>query len=126
MSLADQLFAEMAVPVLMASSGDAASVYLTPRGGQRSGPYDAILENEGQREVDNDSGRTYVHERTLKFPLQNGLPFWSGQSLVGLVATIAGVEWAVELVDDLSPTWATVKLVRKAASEVSRPGYRKR
>ena len=126
MSLADDLFTAMGVPTLMATSGNPASVLLTPRGGQQTGPFDAILEDIGTREVADSQGEIFLRERLAKFPLQDGLPFWSGTKLVGMVATIAGQDWVVDVVEDLSPNVATVKLMRREAHEVSRPGYRLR
>ena len=126
MSLADSLFSTFGLPPLMDIAGDADLAYLTPRGGEAAGPFDVILENETTQRIDDDSGRKYEHQRIVKFPLQDGLPFWTGQSLVGLVVAIGGVDWNFDLVEALSESLATVRLVRRATSEMSRPGFRRK
>jgi hypothetical protein len=126
MSFADDLFTEAALPALQEFAGDPAAATLTTRGGDESGPFDAILEHEQTQRIEGDAGRVLEHSRLAKFPYHADLPFWTGGNLLGLIVTIAGVDWMVDLVENVSPSLATVKLVRRATSEVSRPGYRKR
>ena len=128
-SLADHLFEEFGLPVLQEYVGedplDDGGAYLTPRGGSRAGPFDVILEHATTQRIEND-GRTFEHGLVAKFPKQTGLPFWDGGSLIGLVVTIGDEDWAVDLVENLSDSMAVVRLMRRATSEVSRPGYRKK
>jgi hypothetical protein len=123
-SFVDQLFSAIGLPVLRGCLGEDNGAYLTPRGGQRSGPFDVILENHTQQRIENNDGRTLEHELIAKFPKQDGLPFWTGRSLVGLIVTLDGDEWALDLVQSLSESFAVVRLQRRASSEASRPGFR--
>lgn len=126
-SLADSLFSEFGLPVLQEQVGEEQQIaYLTALAEEPTGPFDVILEHVATQRVENDDGRKLEHELIAKFPRQDGLPFWSGTNLIGLAATIGGVVWSVDLVQSLSDSLATVRLVRKATSEVSRPGFRRK
>jgi hypothetical protein len=114
------------LPALEEFAGEPAAITLTTRAGDESGPFDAVLEHVQSQRIENESGRVFEHSRVAKFPYDADLPFWTGASLVGLTATIGGVEWMVDLIENLSPSLATVRLVRRATAEVSRPGYRKK
>ena len=122
----DQLFAAKGVPVLQKFLGDDAGAYLTPRGGPKAGPFPVILWNAETQTVDDDSGKKFQHIQIADFPRHDGLPFWSGVSLVGLVVTIEGVDWSFELVESLSDSMATVKLNRRATTEVTHCGFRRK
>jgi hypothetical protein len=125
-SFADNLFAEMGVPVLKEYVGEESEgAYLTPRGGTRAGPFDVILEHVATQRTENGSGRTLEHVQIAKFPKQEGLPFWTGTTLVGMTVTIGDVDWAFDLVEALSDSMAVVRLTRRGTSEVSRPGFRR-
>jgi len=123
-TLAGLLFEEFGLPVLQECVGQSAAAYLTPRGGPRAGPFDVIVENVTTQREDGD-GRTLEHVLIARFPIQDGLPFWSGANLVGLAVEIRGEAWACKLVENLSDSLATVRLTRRATSEVARPGYRR-
>jgi len=124
-SLADELFEDFAVPVLLEHAGQADAAYLTARGEAQTGPFDVILEHAVTQRIENDSGRTLEHSLIAKFPVQAPLPFWTGASLVGLIVTIDGTDWVLDLVENLSDSLAVVRLLRRATSEVSRPGFRR-
>jgi len=102
------------------------TAYLAALAEDPSGPYDVILGHVAAQRIENESGQTIEYELIANFPRQNGLPFWSGTNLVGLTATIDGVAWAVDLVQALSDSMATVRLVRRATAEVSRQGFRRK
>jgi hypothetical protein len=125
-SLADDLFAEMGIPVLEDFLGDRTGVYLKARGGEPTGPFAATIQNATTEKTEGEAGRGWQHVRIASFPVQDGLPFWSGQHLIGLVVTIAGVEWNFDCVQRLSDSMATVRLVRRTTAEISRPGLRRK
>jgi len=123
----DDLFGQLAVPVLMEHLGESvAGVYLTPKGGEQLGPFEAIAGPQSTVEADSSDAKQKKHQRIVEFPVQDGLPFWDGRSLVGATVTIGGVDWALEIVETVSPSLATVRVIRRAANEVSRPGYRQK
>jgi len=123
----DELFCATAVPLLMQHLGETvAGVYLTPKGRQKVGPFEAIVDPQTTVEADSSDAKQKKHVRILQFPVQSGLPFWDGRSLVGAMVEIAGEDWALEDVETLSPSLATVRVVRRIITEVSRPGYRQK
>jgi len=123
----DGLFGQLAVPALMQHLGEAvAGVYLTPKGGQKLGPFEAIVDPQTTVEADSSDAKQKKHVRIVQFPVQTGLPFWDGRSLIGATVEIGGVDWALEAVETLSPSVATVRVIRRVTNEVSRPGYRQK
>ena len=123
----DYLYSSMAVPVLMQHLGESsAGVYLTTRGGQKLGPFEAIVEPQTTVEADSSDAKQQKHVRIIQFPVQSGLPFWDGRSLVGAVVDIDSVDWAVEAIEILSPSLASVRVIRRVTTEVSRPSYRQK
>ena len=127
MSRFDSLFTRFAVPVLQRFTGEAGSVWLTPRGGEAAGPFDTIAGPVESDLSDEDSGRVLRHKRTFKFARHDGLPFWSGEKLVGLKLTFDGVEWAYDQKrSNVSESMASIVGIRDAASEVSWPGFRRK
>jgi len=124
----DELYGEMAVPVLQEHLGEQSGdrVYLTPGGGDQAGPFDCIVGPVIIEEVDTENGLKKRYRRTLQFPFHAELPFWNAGATVGTTITIGGVVWSLDLVEELGESWATARAVRHTPVEVSRPGYRQK
>lgn len=126
-SFADGIFAEFGSPVLQEYIGEQPGdrVYLTPRGGERIGPFECIVGGVVGVEENTEHGLKKIYRRTLRFPFNADLPFWGTGPTVGTVAVIGGEEWSIDLVESLTESYATVRVVRHTPVEVSRPGFRR-
>jgi hypothetical protein len=125
MAVFDDLFSAIGSPMLGQFFADENAVRLLSRGSSRAvGPFKAIVGSVEAREVDLEGTRSIQHSRAVKFPRQNGLPFWEEQSLIGLIDLIGDAQWAFEVTEDLTETFATVRVARREITEAARPGYR--
>jgi len=124
----DDLYGDVGVPALQEHLGEQPDdrVYLTPGGGAQAGPFECIVGPIVAEEVETENGLKKQYRRTLQFPFHADLPFWNAGATVGTTIAIGGVEWSLDLVEELGESWATVRVVRHTPVEVSRPGYRQK
>lgn len=130
MSRFDDLFGQVAAPAMLEFLGHRGGVAYVKPDGQPGGRVDAMLEAEGIEEEADDSGRRARMTRRAVVRRRPRLPFWlDPPSIEGQIEVDDGdgpVRYAIEALEAVTETFATLRLARVAAVEVGRGGYRRR
>ena len=125
MSLLDDLMFELGQPLIEEHLADVGGVEYFHPDGTPAGDFTAVIGGERSEEILGLEGRSrqWKQVRSVDFPRQDGLPFWTAGAAVGTFA-IGAVGYAFEAVESLTPTSAVVRLVRIGLIEQAKAGYR--
>jgi hypothetical protein len=126
MPIHDQLFAAAGRPVLMGQFGDDAGLDYTHPDGTADGHFEAIVGPERTEEQPALDGRILRRVREVKIPRQEGLPFWDEVPSSFGRFTYREIEYAVDVIEAVTENFIYLRLLRVAAAEHSRPGYRRK